>query len=195
MARNSRNEIRKTPTTTKSRLPEPKVIRIMERHAIGESDRKIARAENVDRKTVARVTEREMGDSVREARERFYGLISQSLDTLEHGLRENKDARLAYAILSATGVVPSVAEKESILAQPPQSLSETALQQLVAQLTPFEKTMFAMCRMMVTKSKLLNMTLPKLPIEELVKGTGYEAEYQAAVKAHQQEGAKNSPKA
>src|ERR1700734_3739797 len=96
-----REEGRKGRTGSKSRLPEPKVLRIKKRHMTGESNREIARSEEVDRKTVARVVQsQDVQDLIRQQREHFYAMVPLAIDAVQRALEEKKDWRVAYQVLA-----------------------------------------------------------------------------------------------
>ena len=125
----------------------------MQRHVTGESNREIARTEEVDRKTVARVVQSpEFQDHMRQQRERFYALVPAALDALQHALENNKDPRIAYQLLTDTGVIPSADEKSSVLTQAPQSISDEARETLVASLSEQDRKVWRVLRMFQEKA-------------------------------------------
>ena len=92
----------------------------MQRYVGGESIRQIAREENRDRATVTKIVRSdEMQAFVQKMRERFYGLAFDAMNSVEHSLQHQNDARLGYRILTDIGVVPSAGERYSIATQPP----------------------------------------------------------------------------
>ena len=92
----------------------------MERYVRGESIRQIARDEKRDRATVTKIVRSdEMQGFVQKMRERFYGFAFDAMNAVEHSLKQQNDARLAYRMLSDIGVVPSAGERYSIATQPP----------------------------------------------------------------------------
>ncbi len=149
----SHEEAQKGPRGAKSRLPEPQVLRIMERHVTGESNREIARVEQIDRKTVARVLgSQEFQEHMRAQRERFYALAPAALDALQYALEQKKDARIAYEILADTGVIPSVEERTAALNQRPLSRSDQARETLVASLSRQDRILFDALRVFQAKA-------------------------------------------
>jgi len=91
----------------------------MQRYVGGESIRQIAREEQRDRATVTKIVRSdEMQAFVQRMRERFYGFAFDAMDAVEHSLKQQNDARLAYRMLSDIGIVPSAGERYSIAAQP-----------------------------------------------------------------------------
>jgi len=151
--RKMREEVRKGPRRAKIRLPQPQVVRIMTRHVRGETNRKIAIAESVDRKTVARIVRApEVQDYVRKLRERFNGLGDAALDAVQHALQELKDARIGYQLLMDIGVIQS-AEERNWAANQPQSISDEAREKLVASLSPQDRILFGLLKMMQARAE------------------------------------------
>jgi hypothetical protein len=96
----------KQPKTLKTYLPQPQVVRIQQRHVAGQKNSEIARAENCDRHTVARIIKApEMATYIGEMRARFNGFAPLALDAVEHGLTIAKDAKLAIEVLKDIGVI------------------------------------------------------------------------------------------
>jgi hypothetical protein len=96
----------KSPKKPRSYLPEPKILRIQQRHIAGENDSAIARAEKCDRHTVSKIVKApEMAAYVAEMRARFNGFAPLALDAVEHGLTIAKDAKLAIEVLKDIGVI------------------------------------------------------------------------------------------
>jgi hypothetical protein len=109
-------------STKKARtiVPPPQSARIIQRYAGGESIRQIAREEQRDRATVTKIVRSdEMQGFVQRMRERFYGFAFDAMNSVEHSLKQQKDARLAYRILTDIGIVLSERERYSIATQPP----------------------------------------------------------------------------
>ena len=101
-------------------VPAPQSARMIQRYVGGQSIRQIAREERRDRATVTKIVRSdEMQVFVQKMRERFYGLAFDAMNTVEHSLRQQNDARLGYRILSDIGIVPSAGERYSIATQPP----------------------------------------------------------------------------
>jgi hypothetical protein len=172
-----RKEAQEGPKGAKSRIPEPKVLRIMERHVTGDSNRKIARLEAVDRKTVATVVgSQEFQAHMRAQRERFYALAPAALDALQHALEKKKDSRIAYQLLTDTGVVPSAEERSSALTQPPQSISDEARETLLATLTEKDRIAFRLLKMIQAKIDVYGLPEdsiypPAQPVVEAVEAS------------------------
>lgn len=119
---------------TRLHIPEPQIVRIMQRHAAGESVRKISREEHRDRETVAKVVKSdEMHAYVQSLREQFYGLADLAIAAVRRGLREG-DTKLAYQVLIDIGVVPNQGERTQMLAHEPLSSEETRHKELMGRL-------------------------------------------------------------
>lgn len=96
----------KSPKKFRSYLPEPKILRIQQRHIVGEKNSEIARAEGCDRHTVARIIKApEMATYIEEMRARFNGFAPLALDAVEHGLAVSRDTKLAIEVLKDIGVI------------------------------------------------------------------------------------------
>jgi hypothetical protein len=111
------------PSSTKKPrtiVPPPQSARIMQQYIEGKSIRQISRDEQRDRATVTKIVRSdEMQGFVQRMRERFYGFAFDAMDAVEHSMKQQNDARLAYRMLSDIGVVPSAEERYSIAAQSP----------------------------------------------------------------------------
>jgi len=93
---------------------------MIQRYIAGQSIRQIAREERRDRATVTKIVRSdEMQAFVQKMRERFYGFAFDAMNAVEHSLKQQNDARLAYRMLSDIGVVPSPGERYSIATQLP----------------------------------------------------------------------------
>jgi hypothetical protein len=91
----------------------------MQQYIEGKSIRQISRDEQRDRATVTKIVRSdEMQGFVQRMRERFYGFAFDAMDAVEHSLKQQNDARLAYRMLCDIGIVPSPGERYSIATQP-----------------------------------------------------------------------------
>jgi hypothetical protein len=103
----SRNSPRKPAKTRGSYLPETKVLRIQERYVRGENKTAIAKAEAVDRGTVARIVQfPEVRQFIAQQQQEFYGLIPDAMAAVRHALQVTKDPKVGFQVLQATGVAP-----------------------------------------------------------------------------------------
>lgn len=103
------------PRSTNKRrtvVPPPQSARIVGRYIAGASIREISRVENRDRATVTKIVRSDqVHDYICKLKERFYGLGDDALNAVQHAVREQGDARLAYQILQDIGIVPSREER------------------------------------------------------------------------------------
>src|ERR1700722_12453769 len=109
--------VRTHPKSTKTHVPPPQQVRMVQRHIAGQSIRQISREENRDRQTVTKIVRsEEMLKYVCSLRQRLYGLGEDALHAVENALCEQKDARLGYRLLMDIGVVPHPMERQPIRA-------------------------------------------------------------------------------
>ena len=95
--------------------PQPKQMSVIKRHLNGESDRKIAREENVDRKTVQRIlSQEEVVKSKAEGQSRLMGLIPMAIDGYER-LLGSKNEKIAFDTQTNILVFTGVADKRGLL--------------------------------------------------------------------------------
>ena len=92
-------------------VPPAQQERIVHRHVIGQSLRKISREEHRDFRTVAKVLRNnpaKLKEHLEAGRAQFYALTTQALETIRRAM-EKGDAHLAYKLLVDAGVVPQQA--------------------------------------------------------------------------------------
>jgi hypothetical protein len=112
-------------------IPVPQQIRIQNRYLMGQSIRKIAREEDRDWTTIAKVlmkSSEQMQAYIEEQRAKLFVLTSDAVDVIRKGLKRG-NLEMAYKFLIDTGVMPQQAMVHaagSINAQPEQ-LSQDAL--------------------------------------------------------------------
>jgi hypothetical protein len=94
---------------------------------------------------------------MRQQRERFYALVPAALTALQHALENNKEPRIAYQVLTDTGVIPSADERLSTLTQPPRSLSDEAREALLESLSEKDKMLFRVLKMFQEKAEVFGM--------------------------------------
>jgi hypothetical protein len=83
----------------------------LQAYAAGKSITDISKQEKRNRETVGKIVHGpEMAAHVQALRERWYGLGSDAIDAVDHGLTEKKDGRLGFQVLASIGVLPSPAE-------------------------------------------------------------------------------------
>lgn len=95
-----------------SYLPETKILAIQQRYIRGDNKSAIAKAEGVDRGTVARIVQfPEVQNFIAQMQQEFFGLVPDAMAAVRHALQVEKDAKVAYQILEATGVAPHQGER------------------------------------------------------------------------------------
>ena len=104
---NSCKSPRKPAKRRGSYLPETKVLAIQQRYLHGENKTAIAKAEAVDRGTVARIVQfPEVRQFIAQQQQEFFGLVPDAMGAVRHALRILKDAKVGLQILQAAGVAP-----------------------------------------------------------------------------------------
>ena len=113
-------------TNPRTRVPAPQRVRVLQKYATGKSIVQIAREENRNRETVARIVHSdEMNEYVRQMREKFYGLADLAIAAVQYALAEERDAQVGYRILLDTGVIPTAEERLAAqVREAPRSLDE-----------------------------------------------------------------------
>src|SRR6266478_1989703 len=106
----SKNQL-KPAKRTRNRVPLPQRERILQKFVAGKNITQIAREENRNRESVARIVNGgEIRELVQRMRAELYGLAYASIDAVRHGLQQEKDWRLGYRLLTDIGVILSPAE-------------------------------------------------------------------------------------
>ena len=89
----------------------------MQQYAAGKGISDISKQEKRNRETVSKIVHGpEMQEHVRALRERWFGLGHVAVDAVRHALTEEKDGRLGFQVAESMGVVPSPAERQSMIA-------------------------------------------------------------------------------
>jgi hypothetical protein len=118
---NQRKHPRKTTKTRGSYFPEPKILRIQQRYINGQNKSEIAREEQVDRGTVARIVQfPEVQNFIAQAQQEFFGLVPDATAALRHALRVEKNPTIALAVLERTGVTAHRGERMQLPATTPE---------------------------------------------------------------------------
>jgi len=100
-----------------SYVPPAQQERILHRHVIGQSVRKISREEHRDFRTVAKVIRNNparLKEHLEAGRALFYALTTHALETIRRAM-EDGDAQLAYRLLVDAGVVPKPGETPGLM--------------------------------------------------------------------------------
>lgn len=124
---NRRISLRKPAKGRGSYLPETKILAIQQRYIRGENKTAIAKAEGCDRETVARIVQfPEVRNFIAQMQQEFFGLVPDAMAAVRYALQVEKDAKVAYQILEATGVAPHQGERLQTEATEQDGLSRQA---------------------------------------------------------------------
>jgi len=151
---------------TRNRVPLPQRERILQKSIAGKSVTQIAREENRNRETVARIVNgAEVRELVRRMRSEVYGLANDAVATVRHALQEQKDARVGYKLLMDIGAIPLPAEAEAnaVQAREPEPEELTPFQRAAAEdesgeINPIR---LGLARFTEKRSKMLGIQMPK----------------------------------
>lgn len=95
-----------------SYLPEAKVLAIQQRYVRGENKSAIAKAEGIDRGTVARIVQfPEVQNFIAQMQQEFFGLVPDAMEAVRYALQVEKDPRVGYRVLEGTGVAPPLGQR------------------------------------------------------------------------------------
>jgi hypothetical protein len=111
-----------------SYVPPAQQQRILHRHLMGESMRRISREEHRDFRTIAKVIRNNparLKEHLEAGRALFYALTTQALETIRLAM-EDGDAQLAYRLLTDAGVVPKPGETPSLMGPADSESPETS---------------------------------------------------------------------
>jgi hypothetical protein len=123
---NCRKHPRKSAKPRGSYLPEPKVLRIQQLYIAGLNKSEIARKEQCDRETVARIVQfPEVQNFIARMQQQFYGLVPDAMAAVRYALQVTKDPKVGYQVLEATGVAPHQGERLQV---PETTSSETGIE-------------------------------------------------------------------
>jgi hypothetical protein len=110
------------PTKTRARIPALQRIRILQKSAMGKSQRAIAREEHINRESVGRIVHSEEAhEYLAEIRGRFLGLCDAAIEAIR-GRLEQGDAALGERVLVANGIIPPKGQPVDHTAQPQAAL-------------------------------------------------------------------------
>jgi len=103
---------------SRDRVPPPQKERIRQKYVSGKGIAQISREEGRNRETVANIVHSdEMREFTLRMRERFFGLEESAVETVRHAVEQEKNAQVAYKILSDCGVIPTQAERMQMFAE------------------------------------------------------------------------------
>ena len=99
------------PAKTQARIPALQRIRILQKSALGKSQRAIAREEKINRESVGRIVRSEEAQAfASEMRAQFRGLCDLAMEALRQELRKHgKEAiEIAWRVLESNGIIPNL---------------------------------------------------------------------------------------
>jgi hypothetical protein len=154
------------PTKTRARIPALQRVRILQKSAMGKSQRAIAREEKINRESVGRIVHSEEAhEYLAEIRGRFLGLCDAAIEAIR-GRLEQGDAALGERVLTACGIIPAKGQVANYTAQPQDSLAteDESMQKMLA--------MFG--RIGMERARVFDCPMPEL--EEAAERAGVESE-------------------
>jgi hypothetical protein len=105
------------PAKTRDRIPALQRVRILQKSAMGKSQRAIAREEKINRESVGRIVHsKEAHEYLAEIRGRFLGLCDTAVEAIRQKL-EQGDAALGERVLTACGIIPAKGQPVNYTAQ------------------------------------------------------------------------------
>jgi len=101
----------------RNRIPPVKRIRVMQRYASGENQTAIARNENLNRESVARIVKSaEMEAFTEEIRERWRGLCDSAVESVRRLIAKD-DKQTVYRVLESNGIIAPQGQVQNISVQ------------------------------------------------------------------------------
>jgi hypothetical protein len=151
---------------TRARIPALQRIRILQKSAMGKSQRAIAREEHINRESVGRIVHSEEAhEYLAEIRGRFLGLCDAAIEAIR-GRLEQGDAALGERVLTACGIIPPKGQVANCLVQP-QDVTATEDESV-------QKTLSAFGRIGMQRARVFNCPMPEL--DEAAEQAGVEDE-------------------
>jgi hypothetical protein len=90
----------------RNRIPPVQRLRVMEKYAMGRNQTAIAKDENLNRESVARIVKSaEMEQFTEEIRERWRGLCDDAVESVRR-LIANDDRQTVFRVLESNGIIP-----------------------------------------------------------------------------------------
>jgi len=100
----------------RNRIPPVKRIRVMQRYASGENQTAIARNENLNRESVARIVKSaEMDAYTEEIRERWRGLCDSAVESVRR-LIASDDRQAVFRVLESNGIIAPLGQGQNFSA-------------------------------------------------------------------------------
>ena len=142
------------PAKTRARIPALQRIRILQKSALGKSQRAIAREEKINRESVGRIVRSEEAQAfAAEMRAQFRGLCDLAMEALRQNLQANgKEAiEIAWRVLEANGIIPPKGQVVNQVVQDAPTEDESV-----------EKTLSAFGRIAMERARVFNTPFPEL---------------------------------
>jgi predicted transcriptional regulator len=101
--------------------PDPRILRVQQRHLVGQSNREIARAERCGRSTVSKIVKSpKIQEHLQRVRERIWGMADCAADVVYEAIVEKRDVKTSYELLRDIGVLPRKGEPLQLPATTPE---------------------------------------------------------------------------
>jgi hypothetical protein len=140
------------PAKTRARIPAFQRIRILQKSAMGKSQRAIAREEKINRESVGRVVHSEEAhEYLAEIRGRFLGLCDVAIEAIR-GRLEQGDAALGERVLTACGIIQPRGQPVNYSAQPQDALANED--------ESVQKTLSAFGRIAMERARVFDCPMP-----------------------------------
>jgi hypothetical protein len=154
------------PAKTRARIPALQRIRILQKSALGKSQRAIAREEHINRESVGRIVHSEEAQEfLAEIRGRFLGLCDTAVEAIRQRL-EQGDAALGERVLTACGIIPAKGQVANYSPEPQDALATED--------ESVQKTLSAFGRIGMERARVFDCPMPEL--EEAAGEAGVESE-------------------
>jgi hypothetical protein len=154
------------PAKTRARIPALQRVRILQKSAMGKSQRAIAREEKINRESVGRIVHSEEAhEYLTQIRGRFLGLCDAAVEAIRWRL-EQRDAALGERVLTACGIIPAKGQAVNYTAQPQYAAASED--------ETVQKTLSAFGRIGMERARVYSCPMPEL--EEAAERAGVESE-------------------
>jgi hypothetical protein len=154
------------PAKPRARIPALQRVRILQKSALGKSQRAIAREEKINRESVGRIVHSEEAhEYLAEIRGRFLGLCDAAIEAIRARL-EQGDAALGERVLVANGIMPPRGQAVNYTTQPQDTLATED--------ESVQKTLSAFGRIAMERARVFDCPMPEL--DEAAERAGMEIE-------------------
>ena len=137
----------------RNRIPPVKRIRVMQRYASGENQTAIARNENLNRESVARIVKSaEMDAYTEEIRERWRGLCDSAVESVRRLIAKD-DKQTVFRVLESNGIIAPLGQGQNFSVQ---TATKPSQDERVKQLT------VAFAEVAVERARVFGTAFPEL---------------------------------